>query len=97
MTPVLYATEEAWEQYLKEGYGDYPLWIRNVVRSPEMPPGQWTIWQYSNRGKLSGYTGEETFIDLNLFYGGEKEWETFLNGPGTVPPHAGDRDGAPVL
>ena len=34
MMPVLYATEEAWELYLKDGYEDYPLWIRNVVRSP---------------------------------------------------------------
>ena len=24
---------------------------------------------YTNRGRLNGYAGEETFIDLNVFYG----------------------------
>ena len=26
----------------------------------------WYIWQYLNRGQLEGYTGGETYIDLNV-------------------------------
>ena len=29
----------------------------------------WTFWQYSNRDRLDGYDGEESFIDMNVFDG----------------------------
>ena len=39
----------------------------------------WTFWQYSDTGKLSGYTGDEPCIDLNVFHGSMKELEFFIN------------------
>ena len=41
-------------------------------------PGKWTFWQYDSDAKLQGYSGEEEHIDLNVFYGSEKEWTDFL-------------------
>lgn len=36
----------------------YDIWIRSVYSVP--PDGAaWTFWQYSNRMKLDGYSGEE--------------------------------------
>lgn len=81
LTPVIYATEEAWELYIKGRFDQYPLWIRNVIRKPRTGNNHpWTFWQYTNREKLEGYSGVEEFIDMNVFYGDEIQWEEFLQG-----------------
>ena len=66
--PILYATQKSYELYLQDEYTDYPLWIRNILREPQLQEGQaWTFWQYSDRKKLDGYSGKEPFIDMNVF------------------------------
>lgn len=75
-TPIIYATEEMWNAYLKGYFDVYPLWIRNVITKPQID-SEWTFWQYTNRGRLKGYQGEEAYIDLNVFYGNEKQWRDF--------------------
>lgn len=77
MVPVIYSTEEVWETYLNGYFDEYPLWIRNVVTKPNVSK-EWTYWQYSNRGVLDGHTGSEKYIDLNVFYGSEEEWNNIL-------------------
>lgn len=76
MTPVLYATEETYRMYLEGRFDEYPLWIRNVTGRPDTDR-DWLFWQYSNRGRLDGYTGDERFIDLNVFAGDEARWAGF--------------------
>lgn len=36
MTPILYATEEACDMYLKGRFDAYPLWIRDVIHQPDI-------------------------------------------------------------
>ena len=68
--PVIYATGKSYEMYLAGQYGNYDIWIRDILAHPELPDGRdWTFWQYSNRGRLAGYSGEERYIDLNVFGG----------------------------
>jgi lysozyme len=38
---------------------------------------KWTFWQYTDKGRLSGYKGKETFIDLNVFNGTQAEFEKY--------------------
>lgn len=77
--PVIYATEKSYNLYIDSEYGDYPIWIRNVIASPNLSNGRsWTFWQYSNRTVLSGYKGDERFIDVNVFNGTKEEFEYFL-------------------
>ena len=72
--PILYATEEAYDAFLQEGYGEYLLWIRSVYRKPQLPENRnWTFWQYSSRGRMDGFSGDEKFIDLNVFVGNRGE------------------------
>lgn len=73
--PVIYTTEEWW-QVLQEDFGGYNLWIRNVYGKPDSSTN-WTFWQYSNRHVLSGYSGEERYIDMNVFSGDEKEFDSY--------------------
>lgn len=67
--PILYATMAAYERYLKDAYERYPIWIRNVFWKPALPDRQWTFWQYSDKARLAGYTGEEQYIDMNVYCG----------------------------
>lgn len=64
--PVLYSTAEAYERFLTRSYADNPIWIRSVWLPPTLPDGRaWTIWQYSPRDRLAGYSGPERYIDMN--------------------------------
>lgn len=72
--PVIYATYESWELYIKNQFEDYPLWIRDIWNRPEKSL-DWTFWQYTNRGRLKGFSGDEPYIDLNVFAGTLEEWE----------------------
>lgn len=78
MTPVVYATEDSWNMYIRGRFDGYPLWIRNVKTRPDTHGLPWLFWQYTNRKRLPGYEGQEKFIDMNVFYGSEKQWETWL-------------------
>ena len=74
--PVIYVTKRSFNLYIKGNFKEYPLWARNVHEEPQFPDNrEWTFWQYSNRGVLKGYEGEETFIDLNVFNGTREDLE----------------------
>ncbi len=73
--PILYATQRAQEEYLSEEYAQYDLWIRSVYLAPQTD--DWTFWQYSHKGKLSGYSGPERFIDLNVFSGSQEAFAAY--------------------
>lgn len=78
--PIIYATTKSYDLYIKGNYSDYKIWIRDIVKSPILSDKRkWTFWQYSNRHVLKGYTGQEKFIDMNVFNGTEIEFENFIN------------------
>ena len=75
-TPIIYATEESYELFFVNDFAEYDIWIRNVFTKPKLLDGRdWTFWQYTNRERLQGYHGEEQFIDMNVFYGTEEEFD----------------------
>lgn len=73
--PVIYATEDTMHLYLEGRYEAYPLWIRSVMKKPDTGNWNWVFWQYTNRKKLNGYEGDETYIDMNVFGGDRDDWE----------------------
>ena len=80
LKPIIYVTEETYEVYIAGGLKDYDIWIRNVITKPHLSDGRaWTLWQYTNRERLPGYSGEEKFIDMNVFAGSESEWSEYLS------------------
>ena len=80
MKPIIYATYESWELYVKDQFDDYPLWIRDIWNQPKNS-ADWTFWQYTNRGRLKGFSGEEPYVDLNVFFGTAEEWEGMYYEP----------------
>ncbi|MFP4013383.1 MAG: GH25 family lysozyme [Chitinispirillaceae bacterium] len=74
--PVIYATYEAYEEYLTGEYHQYPLWIRDIFRKPDLKDGRnWVIWQYSNRGRMKGIP---VYVDQNVFRGSRQELEEIV-------------------
>lgn len=71
--PILYATQSAYDLYLKGKYDGYPLWIRSVYAYPAVK--SWTFWQYSDRMRLEGYNGAERYIDMNPYHGTKDEFK----------------------
>jgi lysozyme len=69
--PIIYSTNEFYEQYLQNEFPGHPIWIRNIYQRPRLKDGRnWAIWQYANRGHLSGI---DTYVDLNVINGSSFE------------------------
>lgn len=81
--PMLYTQASFWDGILggPEGFAHFPLWVVDYQskQAPICPSGwkRWTLWQYSNAGKI-GHS--PTLLDLNRFWGGEKEWKRLVRG-----------------
>lgn len=74
--PILYVTYRSYRLYIAgRDYRDYPLWFSSPVVSP-VGKG-WDFWQYSHSASLTGYSGPEACIDLNVFRGSMEEFRQF--------------------
>ncbi len=78
LKPIIYATEKSYELYLSNDYNEYDIWIRNVITKPHLYDDRdFTFWQFTNRGRLDGYNGEEKYIDINVFRGTKDEFLSY--------------------
>lgn len=74
--PIIYTRKYWWNDYVIPDidFLAYPLWVANytTTTTPLLPNPwtTWTIWQYTEAGKLPGYTGG---VDLNYFNGTLKQ------------------------
>lgn len=71
--PIIYSGQNFANQYLS-GFHAYPLWLAeyNDGQTPKLPLDwkQWTFWQYSQSGQVTGVNGP---IDLNRFNGSPEQ------------------------
>ena len=75
---VIYVMRETYDLYIAGGFEQYPVWYRDVFRTPRISDGRkWTFWQFSNRHRLKGYSGVEKYIDMNVFNGTREEFAEF--------------------
>ena len=75
---ILYTTNKAYDLFIKNSFEQCDIWIRDVFAKPSLPDKRtWTFWQYTDREQLNGYSGEEKFIDVNVFNGSEKEFKEY--------------------
>ncbi|MBM9578145.1 glycoside hydrolase family 25 protein [Leptospira sp. 201903070] len=68
---ILYLTFEFIDQYLGEEFFGHPIWIRDIYKHPNtFSDIRWSLWQYKNRGRISGVEG---YVDLNVWNGSLEE------------------------
>lgn len=76
--PIIYTTMEFYKEYIESEFLEYDIWIRNILTKPKLENRDWKFWQYTGRGRLEGYNGEEEFIDLNVFNGSKEDFENHV-------------------
>ncbi|TJW03761.1 MAG: lysozyme [Mesorhizobium sp.] len=64
-TAIVYVTDEAADAYGKQIVGR-PHWLRSLALRPSQD--DWIYWQYHNRGRVDGISGD---VDLNVLKGGQ--------------------------
>ena len=76
--PILYVDSVSYENIIKGYFDDCDLWYRSVYSA--IPDSiEWTFWQYSNRHRLKGYSGNEEYIDMNVYNGSEDKFKMFID------------------
>ena len=76
--PIIYTTMEFYKEYIESEFLENDIWIRNILTKPKLENRYWKFWQYTGRGRLEGYNGEEEFIDLNVFNGRKEDFENYI-------------------
>ena len=74
--PIFYVSKAFYNIVLAGEFQNTPLWVREYQSEPQLknnPP--WLFWQHTSKGKINGIS---TAVDLNVFYGNQKDWEKFL-------------------
>jgi lysozyme len=73
--PILYTTPKFYNNHLAEHFSSYRLWIQSFHQKPKLKETSWTIWQFTNEGRVDGI---ETLVDLNVFKGSHESLEQFI-------------------
>ena len=82
--PIFYISKAFYNIVLADQFTDIPLWVREYKGLPDLKgEPKWLFWQHTNKGKIQGIT---TPVDLNVFYGSEREWQHFLK-KNNIPPN----------
>lgn len=77
--PILYTTHSAYHDFIEGSFDAYDLWIRNVYYTPDIGMKErWTYWQYTDRAEFDAYSGDEQYIDMNVFVGSQSKFEEYL-------------------
>lgn len=78
--PIIYTNLKFYNKYLAGHFPEYPLWIaRYNTKEPTLACGRdWHFWQYGNKGKIEGISGE---VDFNVFHGTTYELEALCLAP----------------
>ena len=76
--PIIYTTMEFYQEYIEGEFLENDIWIRNILTKPKLENRDWKFWQYTGRGKLEGYNGEEKYIDLNVFNGSKEDFVNYV-------------------
>lgn len=81
--PIIYTNIKFYNKILAGHFNDYPMWIaRYGFREPTLACGRdWHFWQYGNRGRIKGVTGN---VDFNVFNGSYEALEAMCVAPRSV-------------
>ena len=78
-TPVIYATHASYNAYLRNRPTRYPVWIRDLFRTPVLSQtDKAMVWQYANNGVVPGVPGR---VDLDVFMGSAAEFDVWTRPP----------------
>jgi len=73
--PVVYATHEAYDRFLRSPRLRRRVWIRDIWREPRLVQADpWALWQFDARARIAGIP---TFVDVDVFRGSQVDLQRF--------------------
>ncbi len=74
--PIIYTNIDFYENYLEEGFSEYPVWIAHYLQ-PQKPrlEHKWAFWQHSEAGRVNGISAP---VDFNVFSGDSLDFQNLL-------------------
>ncbi|MDO4763908.1 MAG: GH25 family lysozyme [Flavobacteriaceae bacterium] len=74
--PIIYTYYHFYKDYLRGKFDDYPLWLANYNNVSEPSnTDRWKIWQFTEKGIVSGIN---TKVDINVYNGSKREMKELL-------------------
>lgn len=73
--PIIYTSSGFYKSYLKNDFKEYKFWLAKYNFTKPPKEGSWIFWQYTDKGTIQGIEGN---VDLNVFYGNEKQFQKLL-------------------
>ncbi len=84
VAPIIYTGYKFKIDYLNQKvFDEYPFWIAHYYQKKLKYKGEWTIWQYTDCGKVDGIEG---YVDLNIFNGDLKALHHLTIQPDSAEP-----------
>ena len=79
VTPIIYSSYKFRQDVLSDKKFDrYPFWMAHYFVDTTAKDVQWSFWQHTDQGKISGIVG---YVDCNVFGGTLEEFNSLL-----IPP-----------
>jgi len=73
--PIVYATHEAYDRFLRSPRLRRRVWIRDIWWEPRLAQvDPWALWQFDARARVAGIPA---FVDLDVFSGSQAELRQF--------------------
>ena len=90
--PIIYVSPGFWQEHMtsrdeRAQFGGYPLWVAHYGRAQPRIPGawtDWTLWQYSERGRIQGIGGSG--VDLDEYNGTAVQLRAWVKQSASAPP-----------
>jgi len=73
--PIIYSSESYYEDFLKDDFETYPFWIANYTAFYTDIDDEWSLWQFTENGKVNGI---KTPVDINIYNGNSVELKELL-------------------
>lgn len=73
--PIIYSSESYYEDFLQDDFEDYPFWIANYTAFYKDIEDEWSVWQFTETGKVYGIKGP---VDINIYNGTSVEMKELL-------------------
>ena len=73
--PIIITGDKFYKKYLKNDFSGYKLWIIDLFSKPNSI--NWSLWNYSPRGKLNGTSNTKNYISLSVFNGTRADFTEF--------------------
>jgi lysozyme len=72
--PILYVTYDTYNKYIKGDFAEQEIWLRDILKHPKLDQRKWMLWQFNDRGKVKGISGN---VDINAFNSEEFNFTEF--------------------